>query len=127
MSIILILRIPRAKKSGIVKVFWSMILNGYYFPFFWWGAVVLWAYSSCISLLTAPRVGGSNPRRSSFRISDFFKNSTSLVNDSRRLNLTGTSGTTGIDSPDSRCTCTLKRRHTLEEEDRQAFESGKWT
>ena len=27
------LRIPRAKKSGIVKVFWSMILNGYYFPF----------------------------------------------------------------------------------------------
>ena len=29
------------------------------------GAVVWWAYSSCISL-TAPRVGGSNPRRFSF-------------------------------------------------------------
>ena len=31
----------------------------------WWGAVVWWAYSSCISL-TAPRVEGSNPGRSSF-------------------------------------------------------------
>ena len=49
----------------------------------------------------------------------------SLVYDSRQL--IGTSGTTGIDSPDSRCTCTLKRRHTLEEEDWQAFVSGKRT
>ena len=35
-----------------------------------WGAVVLWAYSSPISLLTAPRVDGSHPGSSSFFVGD---------------------------------------------------------